>query len=496
MKIAFRVDSSFRTGTGHVRRCLALARALRARGAECQFLCQPLEGNITSEIRLDGFEVFDLSADPTDGTPLDADFAATARLLSVARPNCLVVDHYKLGEAWERQALQLVERCIVIDDLARRHAGVDLVVDPTPGENRLNLYEAALPGTTLAFLGPRYALLRDAFAAKRPSVAARSGSIGRCLVNFGGTNTVAMCDDALRAIRAALGESVAVDVVVPPSPTAAKSLDAASAVNVKIIPHATAAQMAELMSNADLAIGAAGGASWERACLGLPAVVTAIAANQNAVLEAIVNAGAAVEIANDANYVTALSKMLQDLAAAPERMRQMSERASGLVDGKGAERLARFILRPAIGLRRAGEGDRRLIWAWRNEAHVRAVSFNQAPIPWESHSSWYDGVLRSPERALLVCEMEGQGAGVVRFDLAAGEAVISLYLNAVGRGKGIGADLLRASEQWLRAHHPQVRRIVAEILDTNLPSIATFEAARYHRRAGKHVRELVPHESV
>lgn len=479
-----------------------MARALRTLGAECLFLCRPLEGNISPEIAADGFEVLKVSGSTSavsaDTAAIDssADYSATAPLLTAIRPDCLVVDHYDLDAEWERQALRFVDRCIAIDDLARRHADIDLLVDMTPGHDRLKLYDSLLPGSTLAFLGPRYALLRDEFAARRASIGLRSGELRRCLVNFGGTNAMALCADALRAIQAALGAAAAIDVVVPSSPAELQQLGVGAIGDVKFIAHATPAQMAELMANADIAIGAAGTTSWERACLGLPAIATAIAGNQVAVVTAIVNAGAAIEVPVGCQYVQELSHVLHALAANPEQAQHMSRKAFALVDGRGAERVARFIVRPAIHLRRAEAADRASIWAWRNEPHVRAVSFNQAPISWENHTGWYDSVLQSAERHLLVCETAGEGVGVVRFDLSGDEAVISVYLNSVGRGKGIGAELLRGAEKWLLRQHPHLRRIVAEIMDTNLASIATFEAARYHPRAGKYVREITHHESA
>ena len=50
--------------------------------------------------------------------------------------------------------------------------------------------------------------------------------------------------------------------------------------------------MASLMAAADLFIGAGGTSSWERCCIGLPALVIATADNQIAQAEALARAGA------------------------------------------------------------------------------------------------------------------------------------------------------------------------------------------------------------
>ena len=63
MTFAIRVDSSTRIGTGHLVRCLTLARNLRSRGEEVVFLCRRLEGDITDQVIDAGFEVLYLEMD-------------------------------------------------------------------------------------------------------------------------------------------------------------------------------------------------------------------------------------------------------------------------------------------------------------------------------------------------------------------------------------------------------------------------------------------------
>ncbi|MBP0556392.1 hypothetical protein J8J23_21505, partial [Mycobacterium tuberculosis] len=61
----------------------------------------------------------------------------------------------------------------------------------------------------------------------------------------------------------------------------AKHARSACAVRV----HGT--NMAQLMANADLAIGAAGSTTWERWCVGLPVVRTVLADNQQVMAKAL-----------------------------------------------------------------------------------------------------------------------------------------------------------------------------------------------------------------
>lgn len=57
MKVIFRADASIDVGAGHVMRCLTLADALKAEGAECEFICRAHPGNLINLIRSKNYPV-------------------------------------------------------------------------------------------------------------------------------------------------------------------------------------------------------------------------------------------------------------------------------------------------------------------------------------------------------------------------------------------------------------------------------------------------------
>ena len=60
MKVLFRTDVSIQIGTGHMMRCLTLAKTLRSNGTECFFVCRKYPGHLMDIIREAGFEVITL----------------------------------------------------------------------------------------------------------------------------------------------------------------------------------------------------------------------------------------------------------------------------------------------------------------------------------------------------------------------------------------------------------------------------------------------------
>jgi spore coat polysaccharide biosynthesis predicted glycosyltransferase SpsG len=95
--------------------------------------------------------------------------------------------------------------------------------------------------------------------------------------------------------------------------------------------------MAELMRDADLAIGAAGTTSWERCCLGLPAIVLVLAENQSLIGDQLAEAGAHIVIA--ANDQEAVVKAITDLVRSSDGRKRMSETAAQITDGLGSARV-------------------------------------------------------------------------------------------------------------------------------------------------------------
>ena len=97
-KVAFRVDSSFEIGSGHVMRCLALAEPLREQGAKIFFLCKDFEGNFNSHVEKKGFKLHVLNYPGDFNLTEDAGESASV-LRGEGGVEWLVADSYEIGRA-------------------------------------------------------------------------------------------------------------------------------------------------------------------------------------------------------------------------------------------------------------------------------------------------------------------------------------------------------------------------------------------------------------
>ena len=347
-KILFRADASLEIGTGHVMRCLTLAKALK--GAECSFACRAHEGSLIDHIRAEGFAVLELPmgeamADGPHGQWLGASWQADAAQTAAAEPHdWLVVDHYALDARWEGAMRPHAARIMVIDDLADRPHECDLLLDQNLGRKREDYAGLVKPDTPL-LLGPEFALLRPEFAERRAeSLARRGGGLKRLLISMGGVDQHNVTGDILAALKgSALPEGVEIKVVMGPhAPWLAKVKAQADTMPWPCELLVGVSNMAELMTGSDLAIGAAGSTSWERCCLGLPTLALVLADNQREAAMALGKAGAAI-ILPDTELDIALRAAFSDILADDSVLAQLSLASARVTDGTGAERVANAI---------------------------------------------------------------------------------------------------------------------------------------------------------
>jgi N-acetylneuraminate synthase len=149
---------------------------------------------------------------------------------------------------------------------------------------------------------------------------------------------------------------------------------------------------------------------------------------------------------------------------------ELARRAAALVVAHGLDALG---LRELFTARPATLEDARFVWSVNNHPTTRAQSMSTGDIPWESHLAWFQARLANPDCAFLIGLSADQPIGVARFDVAGGEAVISLAVSADHRGRGLGRRLIRSITDAALAR-ADVRVAVAYTRPTNTASRRAF----------------------
>jgi UDP-2,4-diacetamido-2,4,6-trideoxy-beta-L-altropyranose hydrolase len=340
-RILFFADAGPQVGGGHVMRCLTLARALAARGAECAFLESRAAAPI---LRRFGWPAQTLLA-MAGAEDLPGLVNWGREFADRFDADLVVVDHYRAGAAEERALAGPDRPVAVIDDLADRAHACQLLVDPGFGRRR-EAYAGLIEAAAQVLVGPDHALVRPEFARARPRAAsrrARHDPLRRALVSFGLTDVGAITGRVAEALAARLGE-VRLEVVLGAGAPSLAAVSALAARDKRVRLHLDTADMATLIADADVGVGAGGSSVWERACLGLPTLTVTLADNQAELVAKLGEAGAVLALdAREVGFEAALGAAWDRLVGDGALRWDLSARSSALCDARGAERVAEAI---------------------------------------------------------------------------------------------------------------------------------------------------------
>lgn len=469
MQFLIRADASLQIGSGHIMRCLTLAHKLRQHHHRVAFITRAHQGHLADTIRQQGFDCILLplpdhattSAQPQRqpepacnelppsppapaiphaawlATSQAQDITDCAPHIRALAPDWIICDHYALAAAWQTAARALCHsKIMVIDDLHDRTHDADLLLDQNHAHTAAD-YAPLVPPSCRILTGTRYALLRDEFAqhrtislhqratppARQPETALPHSQ--NILINLGGVDK----DNHTLAVLQAL--SAYVSGSLKALPIRATIIMGATAPHLASVQRyaatapypgqviANAHNMAELMTQATWAIGAAGSTSWERCALGVPTLLLTIADNQRSIAAQLQRAGAALALEASQIHSPAFQATLTHLMQ-PENQHRLSQAAAQLCDAHGAERVAQHIAQlttaPQAQLRPATAADCHLIHTWRNHPSIRCMMFNPDPIPLPQHQTWFAAQLTNPNFKMYIYTLGGipQGYGSLK----------------------------------------------------------------------------------
>lgn len=485
MTVAIRTDASAAIGIGHLQRCLALAAALHELGEGVVFVCRNDDPGALAGVARTPHALRLLPARDGGAVTPERDAAETAQALTGDRPGCVVVDHYALDARWHHAiSTALGASVAAIDDLADRPLDVALLIDHNLHDDHRRKYAGRLPAGAQLLGGPRFALLGPNYRTVVPvDVRPRVSSIG---IFLGGSDPGGLSPLVMRACREHAGFVGPMEVVSTSANPRLGALRSAMAATPGATLSIDLPDLAEFFARHDLQIGAGGGASWERCRCGVPSLLLQVAANQAAVVPALVACGAAATLPDGAALTAeAIGHALRALIDDADGRARLAARALELVDGRGAERVALALLRHRLEVVPATAEDMGLLLEWRNHPATRSVSRQSDPIAPADHARWFERVRSDPARLLLVGRIGTRPVGVIRFDLdALHQAEVSLYLDPALHGLGLGPALLAAGEAAASRWAAPVR-FLASVLASNAASARMFAAAGYRGGDGR-----------
>lgn len=330
--ILVRADANEIIGTGHLMRCLSIARAFADKGEDVRFITADHKGD--SLIHSRGFESLCLESeynamDSEDIVPVIEEY----------KPELLIVDSYFVTKEYFDRVNSLC-KVAYIDDVNEAVWNVDFLID-------YNIFGTVIDYSwyedtkTSLLLGPKFAPLRSEFKNVPKHIIKPVSDV---MISAGGSDPEKITERIMKEI-CPIWKEVSFHFVVGALNPRLEKIKALLAPNMVL--HINEQNMSGLMQKCDIAISAAGSTLYELCACGTPTITYTLADNQLLAAEEfkrqelMINAG---DCRNNAEFIENLNQKLDYYAGNIEKRKIVSEKMQLLVDGYGAERIVNSLI--------------------------------------------------------------------------------------------------------------------------------------------------------
>lgn len=508
--ILFRFDSGAVIGHGHLARCRVLAKKLAKLGWQIHTASRMHLG--TGDNRLvesqnthtlnDANQELNLNDESSWlGVSLEDEISEIGELVTQIHFDWVVLDHYAINEQWIEQIRELTphSRFIAIDDTASRKLPVEIILN----NNLLSLpehYLGLVPEGCTFLTGTHYALLELATPAKKrryidkTSQSFETPTPLKIIVAMGATDPNLVSEKVCKALELGVGShGMSIDVVVALSSKAGKrdELENLCKRNYWLRVEYDA-DLKSLNDWADIAIGACGVSAWERAAVGLPALLITTAQNQVPGAERMAEIGANIylghwSVINSDHIVNSIKNLSK------EKMELMAILNTYLLPTSSVDNVVKAITdfsKSSFSLRVAEQDDAMLLYQWQCQSATRQFFRNPSVPKFSDHIDWFERQIKLSE--IYIIEANSVAAGYVRLDSKdagtsiakqAKEKEVSILIADGFKGQKLAQRalkwLLQDKSYWNISATNLPFRVVAEVAEENIASHRAFTAAGF-----------------
>lgn len=348
--IYIRADGNADIGMGHVMRCLSIAEAVAMEAGQQKPMFLTADECCVQMIADRGFPYLVLNTDYRD---MMSELVQLSEMLNKEK-DVILVDSYQVSNEYYT-ALGQLAKVACLEDMGEPYP-VDLLINYNIyGPQLAAKYQEQIDGDKHVvyprniLLGVEYMPLRRAF--QQPSTYVVKEKVTDVTITTGGSDPcfaagafmeTFLCDGDLA------GQELHWHLISGPFNSFAEQLKNRYQTCDNVTIHENVKNMRSLLLQSDVVLSATGSTIYEVSSLGVPMIVFYFAENQRQGAEAlaqmtdIINAGC---FASDAGAVTARAVEAVKKCVSQKNYRSLlSEQEKQLVDGKGAQRIAKRLL--------------------------------------------------------------------------------------------------------------------------------------------------------
>lgn len=341
--IGIRVDANSEIAMGHLMRCLTIAKELREIGESLLFIVS--EEETLKKIELEEFQGICLNNSYKDK---DGEIEQFIHIIEEYDIDKILLDSYEVTESYMEEIKRHC-KLIYIDDMNSFRYPADLIINYT-FKTDIGIYKTKDYMHENFLLGSKYVPIRKEFSRRSKKACDQVNAV---FITTGGSDQYNMvCEILNRMQRTPSLKKIKKYIVVGMFYHHMEQLMKFVEESSEICVYQNITDVWNIMGKCDLAISAGGTTLAELFAYEVPTIGFAIAENQIAGIEAyaeekmLVYAGDVMKSRED--VVEQIIFETQNLCENHEVRLEMIDRAKSFIDGKGAIRIAKEIVREEI----------------------------------------------------------------------------------------------------------------------------------------------------
>ncbi len=354
-KIWMKANGNGIIATGHIRRCMTIAKELTDKGCEVQFVLSDDDSADLLKVLSDEEDVeYDAVILHTNYSEPLEDIPLMEELIKDENPDFFLIDSYFVTPEYFDALNNLIKRCRpglktgYIDDLYKFDYKTDMIIN----------YDIVIPdgfySAPVQLLGGGYAPIRSQFADCDYETRKQAK---RVFISAGGTDPYHVVEKILfeiyeedspcREVLDFTGIECEVILGALFEKEYVEKLKEMAGRHSEITLHESVSDMKAVMERCDFAVSAGGTTLYELCAVGVPTVVYSMADNQVSFVKSFNDAGA-VRYAGDVRKDNRLVQKIVTWGTAavdnPGFRKRMTDKARELIDGKGSQKIADAIV--------------------------------------------------------------------------------------------------------------------------------------------------------
>ncbi|MBE5896303.1 MAG: UDP-2,4-diacetamido-2,4,6-trideoxy-beta-L-altropyranose hydrolase [Lachnospiraceae bacterium] len=342
--IFIRTDANEEIATGHMMRCLTIAKKLKENGKTVEFLISDENSKTLLENSSFKYTILNTEWDNLDS---DIEIAKTKEILLHEQNPVLLVDSYYVSNKYFK-SLKSCAKIIAFDDFFEEKIDVDIVINYSIFHDMYDYKSRYADTGTIVLVGPKYVPLREQFSKEKKKRNYKKDKYEVMLMSGGGDKHHVL--SGLMSYGDIMGGFANVkanyNVIAGAYNTDIEIMNYTESRFSEVKIYENVEDIATLMEKCDILVSAASTVLYEACAMGIPTIFYCMSDDQkNDIKYFVRDAGYLYvgDVRKDKDFNEKVFLAIKDLMANENLRREICKKSMSLVDGLGAQRIAEEI---------------------------------------------------------------------------------------------------------------------------------------------------------